>query len=575
MSEIRLVIRDAARDINGIPESGFVEAVVAALSAEPETIAELETAIERFQKPRESAFFDSFDSGINMDPGDEGLVIIDLAGRLLAHEASAFEPRRDGSVLYHDGESLTDLGAPYHLPEDWVFVTPIAGWHSQAEARRRERAANPPLDARAVLYGRPLLEFIAAECFKAPAAVPEPAPEKPVAADATDNPTGDLDALAYEFPPRDEAEYAIVRDIHVRWMMTPRDELRGQTPREVLHARRKFLGRDMDARVHQWSSMDFCPRGLDSDAFAFRFAGFGTHEHVMYYELVRHLLSACRDRQRDAASSPTSPAAAFRTTGDFMATEVPVLERLRDEWLDTPQLEHHGRTARSIIDRERARLPEGMSGHEAMIDHDCPMCQMMADMPGPVFWHLDGCNMDDDFAFSLFCDTREEWDKEQREYAEFHRKCEEREAERKRLGVDKAPGGGWDHPDSVWRRSFVSNEAPDFPAMRLFAIGSNLAELVVDLKEPTENRPLIDQLSRDFGNLREVSGSAESASALVEPVINRFCETLDAVAAARSDLEEKCCDLQMRLSRFLEPPREADPDDDSDVNFDGSDDVPF
>jgi hypothetical protein len=210
-----------------------------------------------------------------------------------------------------------------------------------------------------------------------------------------------------------------------------------------------------------------------------------------------------------------------------------------------------------------------------MIDDDCPLCQMMADMPGPAFWGLDGCNMDDDFAFDFSHRTREEYNEEQRRRGEFNRKFEMEWAEKKRLGVDKSPGGGYSSPDYIWERSFVSNDAPDFPAMRLFAIGSSLAELVVDLKEPTENRPLIDQLSRDFGNLREVSGSAETAGALAEPVINRFCETLDAVAAARTDLQEKCTDLQERLKRFLEPPREVDPEDDSDTYLDGSDDVPF
>ena len=86
--------------------------------------------------------------------------------------------------------------------------------------------------------------------------------------------------------------------------------------------------------------------------------------------------------------------------------------------------------------------------------------------------------------------------------------------------------------------------------MRIFAIGSNLAELIVDLKEPSENRPLIDQLNRDFGNLREVSDSMESAEAIVEPVVNRFCETLDAVTPSAADLQEKCTDLQSRLRRF-------------------------
>ena len=89
--------------------------------------------------------------------------------------------------------------------------------------------------------------------------------------------------------------------------------------------------------------------------------------------------------------------------------------RVRDEWLATPDLECHGRTPRSIIDRERARIRERVSGHEAIVESDCPCCQMMADMPGPVFWHLDGCNMDDDFAFDIRHRTREEWEAEQRE----------------------------------------------------------------------------------------------------------------------------------------------------------------
>ena len=58
----------------------------------------------------------------------------------------------------------------------------------------------------------------------------------------------------------------------------------------------------------------------------------------------------------------------------------------------------------------KARLPEGVSGHEAMVDDDCPCCQMMAELPGPFFWHLDGSGMDDGFAFDLSCSTREEWD---------------------------------------------------------------------------------------------------------------------------------------------------------------------
>jgi hypothetical protein len=59
-----------------------------------------------------------------------------------------------------------------------------------------------------------------------------------------------------------------------------------------------------------------------------------------------------------------------------------------------------------------------MSGHEAMIDADCPCCQMLADIPGPMFWHLDGSGMDDDFAFDIYHRTREEWEAEQSQWEE-------------------------------------------------------------------------------------------------------------------------------------------------------------
>jgi hypothetical protein len=310
-----------------------------------------------------------------------------------------------------------------------------------------------------------------------------------------------------------------------------------------------------------------CPPGLDPASTAYRFGGFGTHEIVMYYELVRHLHWSCFARLQDlvAANSPLR-------LNDFLPSEVPRLSRLRDEWLDTPDPESHRRTPRELIDHERRRLPEGFSGRDAMIDHDCPLCEMMAEMPGPMFMNLDGCNMDRDFAFS-FHRTREEWEEEERESEEFNRRFNDEWAERERLGV-KHPGEDSADADAVWQRSFSTPDGAGEPlAMRLFGIGCHLAELIVDLKTPTEDRPLIDQLSRDFGNLREViqSGDEAMADALIEPVLERFGETLDAVAAVRSDLQAKCADLQQRLRRFLEPPGEEplppEPFDDEELPF--------
>src|SRR5205823_4050761 len=157
---------------------------------------------------------------------------------------------------------------------------------------------------------------------------------------------------------------------------------------------------------------------------------------VKYYDLVRDLLWSCWNQLTEEARSPEF-ARRFesRTVGDFLTAEVPRLEAFRDEWLDAPDPECHGRTPKSIVERERARLPEGLSGHEAMVDPDCPCCQMLADMPGPAFWHLDGSEMDDEFAFDIYHPTREEWEEERRGWEENSRRYEAERAERERLGV--------------------------------------------------------------------------------------------------------------------------------------------
>ncbi len=58
------------------------------------------------------------------------------------------------------------------------------------------------------------------------------------------------------------------------------------------------------------------------------------------------------------------------------------------------------------------RLPWLSSDEDSPFEEDCPCCQAIANGSfGPGFWHLDGCNMDQDFAFS-FCPTQEEWEEE-------------------------------------------------------------------------------------------------------------------------------------------------------------------
>jgi hypothetical protein len=157
---------------------------------------------------------------------------------------------------------------------------------------------------------------------------------------------------------------------------------------------------------------------------------------VIYYDLVRELLSRCRRNVGDRLEGFST---ADLAVDEFVPGEIHRLAEFRDRWLAAPYSDCGGRTAASIIHNERARIPEGESGEEAMIEDDCPLCQMQGELPGPVFWHLDGSHLDDDFAFDLFCETQEEWDGERRNWEEFDRRFAAREAVIKRLRV-KFPG---------------------------------------------------------------------------------------------------------------------------------------
>jgi hypothetical protein len=160
MSEIRLNILDANRAIHATIHGGVAEAVVAGLSAEPETIEELQGAVDRFIKPTgNSRPTSAFGDGINDEPRDAGIIFVDLAARVVATESSYSMPSAEGLARYHDGVQATDLWLPYRLSDDWMFVASVAEYEDVCNRRRMERAASQSLDARAILYGA-IAEFI-------------------------------------------------------------------------------------------------------------------------------------------------------------------------------------------------------------------------------------------------------------------------------------------------------------------------------------------------------------------------------------------------------------------------------
>ncbi len=583
MSEVRLVVREAERDWSGNMHGSCADRAVAALSADPVTLDELEVAVGRFAKRSpERRYFGNLRPGLHDEPHDAGLVVIDLVARLIVVDSTFSCPSLKGTEPYHNGNCCTDIDIPFHLTDDWKISHDRECWQVLAEQRRHEREAKPHRDVREVFYGRPLLEFIAREVFAAFArrdaiaagvraewmeeARERLAKKAGIAPDRVDESLLTAEEITPKTYPGQEIYasvfYDTIKEIHAAWLLTPREDLGGACPREVVFEQHDNLSRDLQDRCHQWSLMDVCPPGLEKSSHAFQYAGFGTHELVKYYDLVRELLWSCWDQLAEQMQKVVGRLEAS-TVGDFLTTEVPRLERAREQWLDAPDLECHGRTPRSIIDRERARLPEGMSSHDAMVDPDCPCCQMIADMPGPSFWHLDGSGMDDEFAFNIRHRTREEWEEERHEWDELSRKFDAKWAERERLGVTDSMSSA-DGKPNVWQRSFQVTYTAEVPlGMRVFGLGGHLAELIVGLRAgsdrsntPDDAQRHIDQLNRDFGNLRELLQSADAslAETLIGPVLDRFNETLAVVVTARRDLAPQCDSLTIDLHKLLDPP---------------------
>lgn len=423
MSTLKLNLIDSLTILSGEIHGSVADSCVAALSAEPETISELEAALARYIRPAHPPFaLLQRCTEIDSEPVDAGIVVIDLAARVVAVESSYSQPLNEGEVRYHDGVSSTEVSVLYRVPDDWLFVNSVEAYRWSSERRRMARQSTPLIDTRSVLYGTALHEFLKRE----------------------------IESVWPRLGSMDEANVndEIVR-VHREWLMTPRADLRGKSPRQVLLEKQDFIDFDLHTRCLQWSELNEGPPCLPRESFAYRFAGFGTHEWVIYYDLVRRLLyclvfgsDSSSELQTDLAvaadvcSMGTIQAVAEVTDASFSEElrrersvvmregplSIKMLERIQSVWMETPDSEPNGRSPANIIENERRRLPEVASSKELLIDEDCECCRMMAldaEMGfGPTFWHLDGCNMEDEFAFSNYL-TSQEWEAEQRRWGKL------------------------------------------------------------------------------------------------------------------------------------------------------------
>jgi hypothetical protein len=375
-SELMVTIIDAECALHGVMPVWRADMVLASLVAEPGTLEELEDAIARYDASIISqGFLKNLERGVNETPWDAGVVIIDLTARLIAGETepAIYNPEHHGFALYRADPPLDGFNTsyeesvqiPYLISEDWLFTSTLDDWRSIVERRSSERTAIPPLDARSVLLGK-IAEFIARQCAIARAA-------------------GKEDPIS---------------EIHESWLMTPRDDLRGRTPREVLLAKLEFIDHDLFSRELQWSLTCVRPPILNQASAAYRFAGFGTHSNFVYFEMIRHLLDECWAR-------------ACADQSLLIDDEIAYMEERLVEYLTEGSDMTY--TPGWFLEQERLRIPIlAPENFDDLADPEFTLPRTSEDPTlGMEFMRLcvDHMNAEGNFAFSLYA-TREEWESE-------------------------------------------------------------------------------------------------------------------------------------------------------------------
>src|SRR4051812_47608671 len=101
MSEVCLVIREEKQDWSLTIHGSDADRAIAALSADPVTFDELEAAMARFiKRDRDRSLFFQPSRYLNDEPYDAGLVVIDLAARLVVVDSTYSSPGQEGYVEY-------------------------------------------------------------------------------------------------------------------------------------------------------------------------------------------------------------------------------------------------------------------------------------------------------------------------------------------------------------------------------------------------------------------------------------------------------------------------------------------
>ncbi len=502
--------------------------VIAVASEDPACWDDIVAYWARYRTPPVAEFAD----GLSMKSVDtatardairqhDSWVVIDLIKKRITTGCD-FEPvgRDQAFAMEVDESGKQHCPLSVHLAPWWEMI-------EQTDVRAIDQDRESPLTVprvnREVLFGEPLLEDLAARI---------------------------LDVVeTEEWKSSGESEdtnsrYRFTIRVHRDWLMTPRQDLDGLMPRQMLHGAHQWTDRLVWAqrlRFDDGGEIVAAPTSVTG----YDDAPMGSEEMVIYFDLCRELICSgwywCDENALGLADRL-----------QLQRQLVAFLRDVKEEWLSSPF--EGGSPPGFIIECSRRRVPRGAGvpivgmtdrqTEEHAIGCDCPICDMMAEgIFGPGFVHLDGhqLDLDDEFAFSMH-ETREAWEKQQREFAEMSAAIERERAEREASGETEP-----DEFASVWSGQMSDGPLPGDPRGHM-KLAFLLAEIVGVLQSAGAPKEDVEQLNDRFADFR----CCDQADA---PTYGkRLGECLEEAARRYPELVSRVADLQSRIDEQIRSP---------------------
>jgi len=459
--------------------------------------------------------------------GHGNWIAIDLIQkRIITGEVIALMGREATLALVTDEKGNQHCPLPIRLAPWWELHEKTT---SSKVAEKRESEIRIPRTNRSLLFGSPMIQDIATQIGRvvAEGRFPDPSMDERQA---------------------DSAIYDLTVEVHRDWLMTPREDLGGRRPRDLLHG------------AHHWSDAiiwgqrmrfeDGAPIiAAQDNVVGYVDAPMGSEEMVIYFDLCREVISSgffWFQQERRSVNEVSD-----EKNLDSIDQLTIFLSDVRDRWLDEPF--EGGSPPSFIIACSRRRVPRGAGvpivgmdereSEQHVIDCDCPICDMMQSGEfGAGFTSLDGhhLDLDDEFAFSTH-ETIEDWQEQQREFAEMSASIESRASEREA----KIASGELDQDDfaSVWASPMTKDKLPG-DALGHMKLSFRLAEIINDMELASAPKAMIKELNISFREYRQSPFELRATAKLT------LQEQLDATSDQYPKLLPKIADFQSQVDEL-------------------------